>query len=51
NSICIVLATISHIMDTPDWWYGQCECNRSTYAFTKTFKCSSCGRLLLFITP
>ncbi|RYR69407.1 hypothetical protein Ahy_A03g015955 [Arachis hypogaea] len=28
NSICIVLATISHIMDTPDWWYGQCECNR-----------------------
>ncbi|XP_072054416.1 uncharacterized protein [Arachis hypogaea] len=51
NSICIVLATISHIMDTPDWWYGQCECNRSTYAFTKTFKCSSCGRLLLSITP
>ncbi|RYR74740.1 hypothetical protein Ahy_A02g009462 [Arachis hypogaea] len=38
-------------MDTPDWWYGQCECNRSTYAFTKTFKCSSCGRLLLSITP
>ncbi|RYR53461.1 hypothetical protein Ahy_A06g028589 [Arachis hypogaea] len=38
-------------MDTPDWWYGQCECIRSTYAFTKTFKCSSCGRLLLFITP
>ncbi|XP_057730152.1 uncharacterized protein LOC130945458 [Arachis stenosperma] len=28
NSICVVLATISHIMDTPDWWYSQCECNR-----------------------
>ncbi|XP_020958729.1 uncharacterized protein LOC107641392 [Arachis ipaensis] len=38
-------------MDTPDWWYGQCECNRSTYVFTKTFKCSSCGRLHLSITP
>ncbi|RYR49024.1 hypothetical protein Ahy_A07g035302 [Arachis hypogaea] len=50
NFICVVLATISHIMDTPDWWYGQCECNRSTYAFTKIFKCSSCGRLLLSIT-
>ncbi|RYR05881.1 hypothetical protein Ahy_B06g085704 [Arachis hypogaea] len=51
NSICVVLPTISHIMDIPDWWYGQCECNKSTYAFTKTFKCSSCGRLLLSITP
>ncbi|XP_072073467.1 uncharacterized protein [Arachis hypogaea] len=38
-------------MDTPDWRYGQCECNRSTYAFTKTLKCSSCGRLLLSIIP
>ncbi|RYQ81513.1 hypothetical protein Ahy_Scaffold1g107422 [Arachis hypogaea] len=28
NSICVVLAIISHIMDTPDWRYGQCECNR-----------------------
>ncbi|RYR60834.1 hypothetical protein Ahy_A04g017895 [Arachis hypogaea] len=51
NAICVVLATITHIMDTPDWWYDQCECNTSTYAFTKTFKCSSCGRLPFFITP
>ncbi|RYR54820.1 hypothetical protein Ahy_A06g030088 [Arachis hypogaea] len=43
NAICVVLATITHIMDTPDWWYDQCECNTSTYAFTKTFKCSSCA--------
>ncbi|RYR47583.1 hypothetical protein Ahy_A07g033516 [Arachis hypogaea] len=28
NVVCVVLATISHIIDTPDWWYGQCECNR-----------------------
>ncbi|XP_052111689.1 uncharacterized protein LOC107471412 [Arachis duranensis] len=33
NSICVVLATISHIMDTPDWWYGQCECNRYRIKF------------------
>ncbi|RYR33547.1 hypothetical protein Ahy_A10g048157 [Arachis hypogaea] len=32
-----------------NWWYGRCKCSRSTYAFTKTFKCSSCGRLLLSI--
>ncbi|RYR38565.1 hypothetical protein Ahy_A09g043618 [Arachis hypogaea] len=25
NVICVVLTTISHIMDTPNWWYGQCE--------------------------
>ncbi|RYR78652.1 hypothetical protein Ahy_A01g003487 [Arachis hypogaea] len=50
NVVCIILAIISHIMDTPDWWYGQCKCNRSTYAFTKTFKCSSCGHLFLSIT-
>ncbi|XP_057758196.1 uncharacterized protein LOC130977709 [Arachis stenosperma] len=51
NVICVVLATITHIMDTPDWWYDQCECNTSIYTFTKTFKCSSCGRLPLSITP
>ncbi|RYR54821.1 hypothetical protein Ahy_A06g030089 [Arachis hypogaea] len=27
NAVCVVLATISHIIDTPDWWYDQCECN------------------------
>ncbi|RYR35287.1 hypothetical protein Ahy_A10g050441 [Arachis hypogaea] len=47
NVVCVFLTTISHIMDTPNWWYGQYECNRYRIKFG-VIDDSNCAYFVVF---
>jgi hypothetical protein len=51
ESCFVVKATVKFVIDTDEWWYTACVCNKKVVPDEKMYFCSKCNKHVMHVCP
>jgi len=46
-----VVATVKFVIDTDEWWYTACVCNKKVLSDEKMYFCAKCNKHVMHVPP
>ena len=51
ESYFVVKATVKFVIDTDEWWYTACVCNKKVVLDEKMYFCAKCNKHVMHVSP
>jgi len=51
GTVLVVKATVKFVIDTDEWWYTVCVCNKKVVSDEKMYFCAKCNKHVMHVSP